>query len=399
MPGNATAMGACAGRVRAAVLAMAALVLLPPAEARSQSDGDPVTLGTWRVVRSTVLGEDRLLQVHLPQEYAPEGPAYPVIYVFYSDWVEGYFTQLVNDLYHLSMDRMPPAILVGVPNTQRYRDLLPWPRERALGEEGRADRFLRFVREELIPVVDAEYRTKPFRVMVGPQAAAVFGLYTLLEAPGTFQAFVLNDPCMVDHAERGLCRELPAFARSERARGTYFAVSHDASGGPGSLQALEALRSELESGAVDGFRWRIQVDPAWPFFLSPVQAREALLELFRDYPYPSPGSAPSLAEILAHYDAASRDLGFELEPPDLVLTLAANGQMERGDHAAALETFRHLVELYPSSLNGPWGLANLHRVMGDTATAIRYYEECLRRDPDMGPAQEWIRRLKGGGPS
>lgn len=389
-------MTAHARRLRSALLA-AALLVVPPTGAGAQADGDPLTLGTWRVVPSAILGEDRLLQVHLPREYDAAGPGYPVVYVFYSDWVEGYFAELVNDLYHLGMDRMPPAILVGVPNTQRYRDLLPWPRERALGEEGQADRFLRFVREELIPFVDAEYRTKPFRVMVGPQTAAVFGLYALLEAPGTFQAFVLNDPCVVDGPERGLCPELPAFARSLRAGGTYLAVSHGGSGGPGGLERLEALRAALEEGTAEGFRWRIEVDPAWPYFLAPVRAREALLDLFRDYPLPSPAEARSLAEVQAHYGAVSQELGFELEPPDLVLTLAANGQMDRGDHAAALETFRYLVNLYPSSLNGPWGLANLHRVMGDTATAIRYYEECLRRDPDMGPAREWLRRLAGGG--
>ena len=55
------------------------------------------------------------------------------------------------------------------------------------------------------------------------------------------------------------------------------------------------------------------------------------------------------------------------------------------------------MELYPSSLNGPWNLANVHRLMGDTATAIRYYEECLRRDPDLVPARTWIQRLTGGG--
>jgi enterochelin esterase-like enzyme len=378
------------------VLATAVLSLALPTEALPQSDGDPITLGSYRVLHSSVLGEDRVLQVHLPNGYTSGGGAYPVVYVFYSDWVEGYYAQLVNDLYHLTMDRMPPVILVGVPNTQRYRDLLPWPRERALGEEGRADRFLRFVREELLPFVEAEYRTKPFRVFVGPQTAAVFGLYTLLEAPGTFQAFVLNDPCVVDGPQRALCRELPAFANTARARGTYFAVSHDAEGGRWNPQLLETLRAALEAGVTEGFRWRIHVDASWPFFLSPVQAREALLDLFHDYPFPTPERAAGLADIRAHYDRISSRLGVPLEPPDLVLTLAANAQMERGDHPAALETFRHLVELYPLSLNGPWGLANLHRVMGDTATAIQYYRECLRRDPAMGPAREWIRRLTGG---
>jgi hypothetical protein len=384
-----------AGRAFVAAAAAAALAL--PGAAFAQADGDPISLGSYRVLHSQVLGEDRVLQVHLPRDYADGSLAYPVVYVFYSDWVEGYFAQLVNDLYHLTMDRMPPAILVGVPNTQRYRDLLPWPRERALGEEGRADRFLRFVQEELIPFVDAEYRTKPFRVMVGPQTAGVFGLYALLQAPGVFQAFILNDPCVVDGLERGLCRDLPAFARTSAVRGIYFAVSHDAGGSQQNAGGLGALRAELEAGVTDGFRWRINVETEWPYFLPPVQAREALLDLFRDYPFESPATAGSLAEIEAHYERVSGRLGVTLEPPDLVLTLAANAMMERGDHAAALEAFRHLVDLYPSSLNGPWGLANLHRVMGDTAAAVRYYQECLRRDPNMGPAREWIRRLTGGG--
>ena len=379
-----------------AILAAVSFLALPDA-AIPQTDGDPIALGTYRVLHSTVLGEDRILQVHLPSGYQSEQLTYPVVYVFYSDWVEGYFAQLVNDLYHVTMDRMPPAILVGVPNTQRYRDLLPWPREGAVGEEGLADRFLRFVQEELLPFVDAEYRTKPYRVFVGPQAAAVFGLYTLLEVPGLFRAFVLNDPCMIDSARRSLCRDLAAFARTSRARGTYFFVSHDAGGTRRNQGFLENLRANLEADVAEGFRWRVDLTPMWPFFLPPVEARDALLDLFADYPFPAPAEAESLEEIVAHFGGVSGALGVTLEPPDLILTLAANGLMERGDFPEAMKTFRYLVDTHPSSLNGPWGLANLHRVMGDTATAIRYYRECLRRDPDTGPALEWLRRLGGAG--
>jgi len=374
------------------------LALLVPAPAASQADGDPVTLGTYRVLHSDLLEEDRLLQVHVPRGYEAGSLSYPVVYVFYSDWVEGYFAQLVNDLDLLSEDRMPPAILVGVPNVQRYRDLLPWPRSGTHTGEGHAEVFLRFVREELVPWVDAQYRTKPYRVMVGPQAAGVFGVYTLLEAPGTFQAFILNDPCMVDQPGRSLCRDLVYFSSTPAAQGTFFAVS-DAAGEKNARDAgrLEELRVGLMTGAGEGFRWRMDLDPSWPFFLAPVQARPALLELFADYPFPSPGEARGLPQIQAHYDSVSASHGFTVEPPDLVLTLAANGLMERGEHPAALQVFTRLTELYPESLNGPWGLANLHRAMGDTAAAIRYYEECVRRDPNLTPAREWLSRLRGGG--
>jgi hypothetical protein len=378
------------------LLGAGASLLCPPTPGLAQSDGDRVALGTYRVLHSSILEEDRVLQVHLPREYEGGAGAFPVAYLLYSDWVEGYFAQVVNDLYHLAMDRMPPAILVGVPNTQRYRDLLPWPRPGGQPGEGQADRFLRFVREELIPFVDGHYRTEPYRIMVGPQTAAVFGLYALLEAPGTFQAFILNDPCLLDHPGRSLCAELVERAATPAGAGTYFAVSQAPGGGPWPPAGLQALEAGLGKRATDGFRWRVALEPEWPFFLAPVRVREALLDLFAGYPFPSPGQASGLAEIADHYASLSRRFGFDIQPPDLVLTLAANGMMERGSFPAALETFDHLVRLYPSSMNGPWGLANLHRAMGDSATAIRYYEECLRRDPNMAPAREWIRRLKGG---
>ena len=379
----------------AAVLSLGALTY--PTSAACQADGDPVALGTYRVLHSDLLGEDRVLQVHLPDGYASADQRYPVVYVFYSDWVEGYFAQVVNDVYLLAMDRMPEVIVVGVPNTQRYRDLLPWPRPGREREEGHADRFLRFVREELFPFVDAEYRAKPYRVMVGPQAAAVFGLYTLLEAPGTFQVFVLNDPCWLDNPQRSLCNDLARFAHTPKARGIYFAVSHDPDEARWDPIRLETLKAALTAGTTEGFRWRIHLERNWPFFLSPVDVRGPLLDLFADYPFPSPERAESLAQIRAHYDSVSTSLGFRIEPPNLVLTLAANGMMERRAYSAALDVLTYLAELYPTSLNGPWNLANLHRLMGDTATAIRYYEECLRRNPNMVPAREWLRRLREGG--
>ena len=83
-------------------------------------------------------------------------------------------------------------------------------------------------------------------------------------------------------------------------------------------------------------------------------------------------------------------------PSSLILAQSSARLVEKGEHAAALEVLHHLVEIHPSSLDGPWQLANLHRVMGDTATAIRYYEECLSRNPNMNPARDWLERLRGG---
>jgi len=358
-------------------------------------DGAPLTLGTYRVLHSEVLGEDRVLQVHLPRGYEDSVSRYPVVYVFYSDWLEGYFSQAVNDLYLLSIDQMPEAILVGVPNVQRYRDFYPWVME-SRPEAGHADRFLRAVHEEIVPFVDREYRTEPYRVMVGPQAAAVFGAYALLRAPGLFQAFILNDPCRLDSPEHSLCPEIVDLAASPEGAGLYLAVSHDLNEERWPSEGLEALGTGLAERASEQFRWRVDRIRDWPFFLAPVTLREALLDLFEGYAFPSPSEATSLQEITVHYGRLSDRIGFDVKPPGLILVQASQGMVERENYVEALGVLNQLVELYPSSLDGPWQMANLYRVMGDTATAVQYYRECLRQDPTMAPARQWLERLGGG---
>ena len=116
-------------RVILLVISGLLILFVGPSYASPQADHDPISIGNYRVLPSEILGEDRVLQVHLPRGYENSDGAYPVGYLFYSDWVPGYFAQTVNDLYHLSMDKIPQVILVGIPNTQRYRDLLPWPVE------------------------------------------------------------------------------------------------------------------------------------------------------------------------------------------------------------------------------------------------------------------------------
>jgi tetratricopeptide (TPR) repeat protein len=118
------------------------------------------------------------------------------------------------------------------------------------------------------------------------------------------------------------------------------------------------------------------------------------MDLFGEYPFPDVEDIAGWQDIKSHYDRVSQTVGFSIDPPNLVLTQAGHHLTEIGEHDAALEVLHNLVDIHPHSLDGPWQLANLHRTMGDTTTAIRYYEECLRREPNMVPARTWLERLR-----
>lgn len=124
----------------------------------AQKEGDDVVIGKYKVIHSQILDEDRLLFVHLPQDYEVTRLAYPVLYLLWVD-VYNYFADAAIVTEKLgSTGEIPPVIIIGVANTNRYRDLLP-VKTRDRGEGGGADNFLRFLEDELIPHVNATYRT------------------------------------------------------------------------------------------------------------------------------------------------------------------------------------------------------------------------------------------------
>ncbi|MCI0472203.1 MAG: esterase family protein, partial [Ignavibacteria bacterium] len=108
------------------------------------------------MLHSKILDEDRTLLVSLPDDYESSKLAYPVLYLLYGDQVKGYYAEAVNIVHRLSGGgEIPPFIIVGVANTDRYRDCLPLQRD---GKPGGADKFLRFFSEELNSFISANYR-------------------------------------------------------------------------------------------------------------------------------------------------------------------------------------------------------------------------------------------------
>lgn len=68
--------------------------------------------------------------------------------------------------------------MVGIENTNRYRDLLP---QKSDGSPTGIDNFIGFFIEELIPFIENNYRIKDYRIIMGPQVGANFVIYTMFE--------------------------------------------------------------------------------------------------------------------------------------------------------------------------------------------------------------------------
>ncbi len=153
------------------------------APAGKPTDGEPVTCGVQRRMQSAVLHEERTLLIRLPFDYATSDKRYPVL--FKLDGGGYIFVQTVGAVGYLADNDhgVPDHIVVGIVNTNRVRDMDP--------DKG-ADNFLRFLKDELLPFIDANYRTNGFRILCGQSASSFFTVYSLLREPEAFDGYVLS---------------------------------------------------------------------------------------------------------------------------------------------------------------------------------------------------------------
>lgn len=141
---------------------------------------------------SRYLNATRDIKIKLPSNYNPESPLkHPVIIVFDGDYL---FEPVLGQVHFQTyFKEMPESIIVGiVQGKERFYDgyfdeLTGMP-----FESGK--RFYDFVQNELLPYIDDNYNTSPFRVAIGHNMMANFiNSYLFTDQP-IFQAYINISP-------------------------------------------------------------------------------------------------------------------------------------------------------------------------------------------------------------
>jgi predicted alpha/beta superfamily hydrolase len=179
-----------------------------------------------KTLSSKSVGQKYRILIALPINYAESNDRYPVLYVLDADMAFAYVTDMVRSAASLRAVEplssyliarcVPDLIVVGIgyPTTwfeqpkawwsMRTRDLTPTSNAdnaRALGMEGtsggNAGKFLRFMRDELMPYIGLSYRTNPNdSTIVGHSGGGLFALYVLFNRPETFKRYVVSSPSL-----------------------------------------------------------------------------------------------------------------------------------------------------------------------------------------------------------
>jgi predicted alpha/beta superfamily hydrolase len=161
----------------------------------------PVSAHDTFSIASKAVGESRLINVHTPVGYGTKtNTRFPVLYMPDGGIDEDFphVVKTVDSLIALGVIR--PVIVVGIPNTQRRRDLTgptTVHSDSAIAPKvGGSAAFRRFIRNELIPSVDKRYRSTDERSIIGESLAGLFVVESFLLEPSLFDHYIAFDPSL-----------------------------------------------------------------------------------------------------------------------------------------------------------------------------------------------------------
>lgn len=140
-------------------------------------------------IASEILKGKRTVRVRLPHGY--DGTRRFPLIVLQEDWEIG---AILSDLTREGV--MPEAIVAGVEHPDRKSDLSP---------ELNGGAYARFLARELVPALDARFRTladPAARVLVGAALGALGGFYLAMTEPGVFGKFACLSTSFEDVSER-----------------------------------------------------------------------------------------------------------------------------------------------------------------------------------------------------
>jgi predicted alpha/beta superfamily hydrolase len=154
-----------------------------------------------RHLKSSATGRSYDIYIRLPDGYARDrAKKYPVLYVLDGQWDFKLLDSIYGGLYYDGF--VPEMIIAGITysgdqpdyGALRAMDYTP-VRDVFTTGSGDAPMFFTFLKEQLLPFIEASYRADPSqRVLMGSSFGGTFTLYAMFTEPGLFHGYVSGSP-------------------------------------------------------------------------------------------------------------------------------------------------------------------------------------------------------------
>ena len=386
-------------RICAVGLVVFALACVVPAgESGQATEVKALDFGKEYSFHSEILDEDRTIWVSLPTSYdnpifGPEN--YPVIYAV--DGISVFFplAGLVNFMsgWENVNYQIPEAIVVGIATPDRVRDLTP----------NGGELFFEFLTQELFPLIEAEYRTLPFRVYVGHSLGGLTSTMTLLHHPGVFDGYLAIDPSLLWDSSAVVLEAPPSLnnLNTDKVQRYYVSVV-ELKDGPElarlHVNSIHMLGDSLSALAPENLKWSLEVIPNTDHSSIPLLSwYNGMQFVFDGYDMNHFGMMEYPESIEEHFDLLAANTGLRMTPPQTIFHILSHYLTTPNrypDAEKAMYVINMGLKYHPQSPFLHEKLGAAYEMIDERQKALEAYETALRLNPEYEELEEKIRQLR-----
>jgi predicted alpha/beta superfamily hydrolase len=345
-----------------------------------------VTLGQISSLQSKVLNKTIPLSIHLPENYDSSKKTYPVLYMLGSDY-RARFAMLASTLDYMGEAQIPEMILIGVDLPEGNRILLP---TRENQDTTIPDGYIDFFEAELMPHVDNKYRSAPFKVLYGASNSGFFSVYTLLNKPHLFNAYLASSPSL-SIIPIELQQKIKAGPLKTLTENRFLHIIYSDDDSDETIESVSEFSGVLADHKPVSFTYKVEKlvnqghAPAMDF-------TQFLLALYPDFnPYEN---LDTLDKVTQHFDMLSKRYGYEIQPPISMIFGLGVDSIRSKNLVVAEKIFQYSLQVYPEGKESYLGMGVVSRDQGNVERAQAMFEKALTIDPDYSLAKRLLQRLE-----
>jgi len=383
---------------------------------KAQTD-NKIIIGRIDSIQSAILNEKRKIWIYVPGDGALDIYAkkhYPVVYLLDGD---GHFSSVVGMIQQLSTVNgnmiCPEMIVVAIPNTDRTRDLTPthinvdppYMDSASSKTSGGGEKFISFIEKELMPYIEGNYPTEPYKMLIGHSFGGLTVMQTFVHHTNLFNSYICIDPSMW-WDKQTLLKESKLVLKDKNLQGTSLflgiantmpdgmninKVINDTTSDTRHIRSILKLKSYFEQSKQNGLKFNSKYYNDDSHGSVPlITEYDALHFIFNFYPLKlsqkdfTDTTTALLDKFEKHFSTISKKMGYKVKLPEDQINGMAYEALGNKHFKKAERFFKYNIETYPESFNVYDSMGDYYEAIGDKPNTIKYYEKALsiKENPD-----------------
>jgi predicted alpha/beta superfamily hydrolase len=372
--------------------------------AQGKVEKENIVIGKTDSIQSKILGEQRKIWVHVPDG---ANQKYPVVYVLDGD---RHFSSVVGMIQQLSTANgnmmCPKMIVVGIPNTDRTRDLtpthidadLPMMDSISAKTSGGGEKFIAFMKKELMPYIEAKYPAAPYKILIGHSFGGLAVMQTFTHHTDLFNSYICIDPSMWWDKEKLLKQTQQVLAENNfEGKSIYLGIANtmeenmdikkvekDTSVDSKHIRSILKLQAAFEKNKQNGLKYRGKYYPDDTHDSAPLISEYDALRFFFDF-FPlkldtkdfTDSTGTLATKYQNHFTLLSQKMGYLIKPDKMEINYMGYYFLDRKIYKTAESLFKLNIENYTENFNVYESYGDYFIGIGDKVNAIIQLKKAL----------------------